>query len=347
MKCHSCLKRLEPDWKFCPECGVEAIIDETQRLKSPGVNFLPKAFTENTYRFASALAEDPTFYSSFVRYILTTREDVMQTGRFRAELEQETRDYAKLHKANFEHLLWCALSLATDKYFEEKGKAYDWNAADEEDVRSNWYKLIAKVFLSQTNENGQQQDVYKPWQEKFIALHKLEAGPMKTCQLCTSKCFYQYDVQTLTDDQNTIQDFEFNVNSKMAPASESAAIFTNLLAYRTIGIGNVDLAYCFSVHLLNSLELKALDAKKFSMNAQVVLAQKIRSRLEEQAKKAVDDLNEVDPEALSMRQQVFEVIVRQAMAGSPWRDICAGPMQVQRITVEEVEAEIKRRSKNR
>ncbi len=44
-----------------------------------------------------------------------------------------------------------------------------------------------------------------------------------------------------------------------------------------------------------------------------------------------------------VRQQVFEVIVRQALAGAPWREICAGPMQVNNITPEEVEAEVKRR----
>lgn len=44
-----------------------------------------------------------------------------------------------------------------------------------------------------------------------------------------------------------------------------------------------------------------------------------------------------------VRQQVLEVIVRQAIAGAPWREICAGPMEVNQITVEEVEEEIRRR----
>ncbi|HEY9714131.1 MAG TPA: hypothetical protein V6C72_11715, partial [Chroococcales cyanobacterium] len=45
-----------------------------------------------------------------------------------------------------------------------------------------------------------------------------------------------------------------------------------------------------------------------------------------------------------VRQQVFEVIVRQAMAGAPWEAICQGPMQVNGITVEEVQREVARRS---
>jgi hypothetical protein len=44
-----------------------------------------------------------------------------------------------------------------------------------------------------------------------------------------------------------------------------------------------------------------------------------------------------------VRAQVFEVIVRQALAGAPWREICAGPMQVNNISADEVEVEVKRR----
>jgi hypothetical protein len=45
----------------------------------------------------------------------------------------------------------------------------------------------------------------------------------------------------------------------------------------------------------------------------------------------------------AVRPQVFEVIVRQAIAGAPWRDICAGPMKVNNIDPAEVEQEINRR----
>jgi hypothetical protein len=44
-----------------------------------------------------------------------------------------------------------------------------------------------------------------------------------------------------------------------------------------------------------------------------------------------------------VRAQVFEVIVRQGLAGAPWKEICAGPMRVNSITPAEVEAEMKRR----
>jgi hypothetical protein len=43
------------------------------------------------------------------------------------------------------------------------------------------------------------------------------------------------------------------------------------------------------------------------------------------------------------RAQIFDVIVRQALAGVPWREICAGPMQVNNITPEEVDEEVQKR----
>jgi hypothetical protein len=46
-----------------------------------------------------------------------------------------------------------------------------------------------------------------------------------------------------------------------------------------------------------------------------------------------------------VRSQVFEVIVRQAIAGAPWREICAGPMEVNGIRPEEIEEEVARRQK--
>ncbi len=44
-----------------------------------------------------------------------------------------------------------------------------------------------------------------------------------------------------------------------------------------------------------------------------------------------------------IRAQVLEVIVRQAAAGAPWKEICAGPMEVNEISPAEVEDILKKR----
>jgi zinc-ribbon domain len=45
----------------------------------------------------------------------------------------------------------------------------------------------------------------------------------------------------------------------------------------------------------------------------------------------------------ALRDQVFEVVVRHALAGAPWKEICAGPMFVNDIDPLEIEAEVSRR----
>jgi hypothetical protein len=48
-------------------------------------------------------------------------------------------------------------------------------------------------------------------------------------------------------------------------------------------------------------------------------------------------------EGTGVRAQVFEVIVRQALSGAPWREICAGPMEVNNICPQQVEAAVRLR----
>jgi hypothetical protein len=59
--------------------------------------------------------------------------------------------------------------------------------------------------------------------------------------------------------------------------------------------------------------------------------------------KGSKDISQDSPYGSGIRQQVFEVIVRQAIAGAPWRMICKGPMQTNNISEEEIEAEMARR----
>lgn len=45
-----------------------------------------------------------------------------------------------------------------------------------------------------------------------------------------------------------------------------------------------------------------------------------------------------------VRAQILELAVRQALSGGAWRETCASVMQANNIGVEEVEAEVRRRT---
>jgi hypothetical protein len=46
-----------------------------------------------------------------------------------------------------------------------------------------------------------------------------------------------------------------------------------------------------------------------------------------------------------VRRQVFEVVVRQALAGAPWQQMCRAPMLANAISEEEIEQELTRRKR--
>ncbi len=45
----------------------------------------------------------------------------------------------------------------------------------------------------------------------------------------------------------------------------------------------------------------------------------------------------------SVRSMVLDVIVKQALSGASWHDVCASSMDKYKITAEEVQAEVQRR----
>jgi hypothetical protein len=104
--------------------------------------------------------------------------------------------------------------------------------------------------------------------------------------------------------------------------------------------------------LASLLEIRSWDTnEKQSEDAEPIDLDKVRS---ERAGRNPDEKRKKDKRSFKsgagegsygsgVRKQVFEVVVRQAMAGAPWRSICAGPMSVNKIDPIEIEAEVRRR----
>ena len=61
MKCEHCPQRLSPDWKYCPCCGQEIIVNPDDRLSSGDVQYFPDAFEPAAYNFGRTVAEDSAF----------------------------------------------------------------------------------------------------------------------------------------------------------------------------------------------------------------------------------------------------------------------------------------------
>jgi len=182
MICASCSKRFQPDWKFCPECGREIVISSDEILSSGGVKYFPEAFEAESYRFGKMIAETTSFYQVFLRFVLCVVSDITQLVHFRAQVIHEANLIAgSKHNLSPTHVLWCALSVASDRYFSEKALLYDWKATDEQQISSGWYDLIAPAFVPNSPNRKMEAKLIRDWVAQFLALHRRASGPLPTC----------------------------------------------------------------------------------------------------------------------------------------------------------------------
>lgn len=223
---------------------------------------------------AILVADDPLFRQVYNRYVLSTLKDLTQLVHFRAQIIHEIQRVigGRARSGNITGITWCALTQATERYFERKGEEHWWFYDQVREQHLRWLNLLRPAF--QPTEVNRRLDiaVLRQWRDDFLELHKRDQGPLPTCGPCTSKCLYRFEVSEVVRDPKIKFDFNSSINRKDTPASDSAAWFCRLLTERLIGQGDVDLAYCLAVHLIKDQQL--------STDAQLVLLHKVRTALE-------------------------------------------------------------------
>lgn len=223
---------------------------------------------------AIPVADDPIFRQVYNRYVLSTIKDLTQLVHFRAQIIHEIQRVigGRARSGNITGITWCALTQATERYFERKGEEHWWMMDQVREQHLRWLNLLRPAF--QPTEVNRRLDisVLRQWRDDFVELHKRDQGPLPTCGPCTSKCLYRFEVVETCRDPKIKFDFNSSINRKDTPASDSAAWFCRLLTERLIGQQDVDLAYCLAVHLIKDQQL--------STDAQLVLLHKVRAALE-------------------------------------------------------------------
>lgn len=223
---------------------------------------------------AILVADDPLFRQVYNRYLLSTLKDLTQLVHFRAQIIHEIQRVigGRARSGNITGITWCALTQATERYFERKGEEHYWFYDQVREQHLRWLNLLRPAF--QPTEVNRRLDiaVLRQWRDDFLEMHKRDQGPLPTCGPCTSKCIYRFEVSEVVRDPKIKFDFNSSINRKDTPASDSAAWFCRLLTERLIGQGDVDLAYCLAVHLIKDQQL--------STDAQLVLLHKVRTALE-------------------------------------------------------------------
>jgi len=239
-----------------------------------GCNFCLHRCDSQILDTAIPVADDPIFRQVYNRYILSTLKDLTQLVHFRAQIIHEIQRVigGKARTGNITGITWCALTQATERYFERKGEENYWYYDQVREQHLSWLNLLRPAF--QPTEVNRRLDisVLRQWRDVFLELHKRDQGPLPTCAPCTSKCLYRFEVSEVVRDPKIKFDFNSSINRKDTPASDSAAWFCRLLTERLIGMPDVDLAYCLAAHLIKDQQL--------SNDAQLVLLHKVRNALE-------------------------------------------------------------------
>jgi hypothetical protein len=224
---------------------------------------------------AVLVADDTLFRQTYNRYVLSTLKDLTQLVHFRAQIIHEIQRVigGRARSGNLTGITWCALTQATERYFERKGEENYWFYDQVREQHLRWLNLLRPAF--QPSEVNRRLDisVLREWRDDFVELHKRDQGPHPTCGPCTSKCIYRFEVSEIVRDPKIKFDFNSSINRKDSSASDSAAWFCRLLTERMIGQGDIDLAYCLAVHLIKDQQL--------STDAQLVLLHKVRTALEQ------------------------------------------------------------------
>ena len=275
MKCEHCPQRVQPEWKYCPACGQQITVRTEERLSSSGVKYFPDAFEEAPYKCGRAVAETAEFYEVFLRFILATVEDPTMLVHFRPQIVNEVQRQAGSKGVPKVELCWCALSLASEKYFADKARAYDWSPSEEEEVKSGWLEMLAMAFVPREGVSRSLDiKVIRSWVQLFRQLHERESGPLPACSPCKSKCLYQCEVAEVTQSARVRSDYQASVSRQNTTAAESAASYCRLLSERMIGKHNKDLSYCLAVHLIRDLEVSPRERRVLSSDAQLIMSRK-------------------------------------------------------------------------
>ena len=223
---------------------------------------------------AMLVADDKLFRQTYNCYVLSTLKDLAQLVQLRAQIIHEIQRVigGRARSGNLTGITWCALTQATERYFEQKGQENWWFYDQVREQHLRWLNLLRPAF--QPSEVNRRLDitVLREWRDDFVELHKRDQGPYPTCGPCSAKCLYRFEVSEIVRDPKVKFDFNSSINREDTSASDSTAGFCRLMAERMIGKHDKDLSYCLAVHLIKDQQL--------STDAQLVLLQKVRTALE-------------------------------------------------------------------
>lgn len=152
---------------------------------------------------ARSIADQPSVQGTLAVWVLSIVEDAKQFIGAYPVLRDNMRRLLIGHLRDEKDVLLCATVQGIDLFFERKMRQYDW-LLNVTNALKAWI-LAATADLVQQYEskspesNRQIMDRHRDTLERFSKGYqqqcKRDIGPYPSCELCTRKCLYRYEVQ--------------------------------------------------------------------------------------------------------------------------------------------------------
>jgi len=252
--------------------------DSDEQLQIAMKKFYPgkreAVFIDDEYTLL--VANHRSFRNLYNRFMLSFSKDYMQLVHFRSQIIREVQRIlgGRSNLGDLSELTWRALVIATHRYLQSKGEDNFWPHEEVRKLEKRWLKLLKMAFHPGKKTPKLSLYEIQAWRNSFLKMGERDQGPYQTCGPCQAKCAYRFEVNELTSDSGVSFDFNTAINSEAASPSENAAYFCRVLSDRLVGQPDLEISYCFAVHLFMSQNL--------SVDSQMILLNKTRQTLEEQ-----------------------------------------------------------------
>lgn len=138
------------------------------KVLSGGLKYCPIAFEGACLEQGRSIVDGFGLYSAFIARAYPLPDTVKAIEDFISAMQEAT---AKIASAEIDKdVVWCALSLTVDKYFEYQSQSYGWTTDQTEDIKSRWFATIGPVFFTGAGAFNLDAAAIAQWNQDYLKL---------------------------------------------------------------------------------------------------------------------------------------------------------------------------------
>lgn len=142
------------------------------KIQSGGLSYCPAAFEGECLEQGRSLVSGFELYGAFIARAYPLPDKVSTIEEFISAMKESV---AKIALAEIDvAVIWCALSLTVDKYFEYQAQSYGWTMAQAEDIKSRWFAIVGPSFFAGSGTYTLDVNAVAQWNQDYLKLISTE-----------------------------------------------------------------------------------------------------------------------------------------------------------------------------